>query len=243
MKNIFGATDTGLVRASNQDTFVVERLSENLAFVVLCDGMGGQNGGNIASDIAVRHAVTALRRDLNADSSELSVRSALFSAIAGANALVFDEASKDEKLKGMGTTMILAVFLKDMLYAAYVGDSRVYYVCEDGESQLTRDHTVVQMLVDMGEITSEEAKNHPKKHFITRAVGASAQIEADFIAQSLGEGDLVLVCSDGFYNYLEPGELKGLLKTCMEKKSVQPLIEHAKSGGGSDNITAIVCGV
>lgn len=242
MKKIFGATDVGMVRKSNQDAFAVETISDELAFAVLCDGMGGANGGNVASEIAYEHAREALKRDLNAGMNELSIRSVMFSAISGASALIYDAAQKDNNLAGMGTTMILAVFLRDTIYVACVGDSRVYCVSPARELQLTHDHTVVQMLVDIGEITPEDARTHPKRHFITRVVGISPDVEADFIAQELAPDDITLLCSDGFYGYLEPGELYGLLSHCLEIESAHPLIDLAKERGGHDNITAVVRG-
>lgn len=242
MRKIFGATDTGLVRKSNQDIFVVKTMSESLAFAILCDGMGGENGGNVASAMAADHACTVLQRDLTDELQELSIRSVLLSAVSGANALVYDAAEKDGSLKGMGTTMILAVFLRDTLYLACVGDSRCYCVSPERELQLSHDHTVVQMLVDVGEITPEDARTHPKRHFITRAVGVAATVEADFIVHELEEDDIVLLCSDGLYSYLLPNTLYGMLRDCVDRSGVEPLIDFAKSCGGSDNITAIVCG-
>ena len=242
MRSMFGSTDTGLVRKANQDRFECVTLSDALAFAVLCDGMGGENGGSVASEIATKCAVDMLRRDLRADMNELSLRSVLMSAVAAANALVFGAAQKDESLKGMGTTMILAVILNETLYAAYVGDSRVYCVSPESEAQLTKDHTIVQMLVDIGEITEQDAKSHPKRHYITRAVGVSDLAEADFVVHALTRDDIVLLCSDGMYNYLAPGMLYRLLETCLRQESAGPLITFANSCGGADNITAVVAG-
>lgn len=240
MKNIFGATDVGLIREENQDMFTVEKLSENLAFAVLCDGMGGEAGGNIAARVSVEHAAAALKRGLNGELSELTIKNIMMSAISGANALVYDMAQKDEALSGMGTTMIVAVFLNRTLYAAYVGDSRVYCVSSERELQVTHDHTVVQMLVDLGQISDEDAKTHPKRHYITRAVGISSTVAVDFAVQELESGDIVLICSDGLYSYLEEGLLYGLLEVAVERGGAEPLIEFAKAGGGADNITAVV---
>lgn len=245
MKHIFGATDVGLVREANQDTFVAEKVSDSLAFAVLCDGMGGEAGGNIASGIAAEHAAAALRRGLTGASpaseiSETTLKNIMVSAVSGANALVYGAAQKDENLNGMGTTMIVAVFSGKTLYIACVGDSRVYCVSQDRELQLTHDHTVVQMLVDLGEITAGEAKTHPKRHYITRAVGVASSVEPDFIVQELGFGDIVLICSDGLYNYLEEGMFYALLEAATSYGSAEPLIDFAKAGGGADNITAVV---
>lgn len=240
MKNVFGATDKGLVREGNQDTFVVEKISDSLSFAVLCDGMGGEAGGNIASGMAAGHAAAALKRGLSGELSEPTLKNIMFSAISGANALVYDASKKDDALNGMGTTMIAAVVMENTLYIACVGDSRVYCVSQDKEVQVTHDHTVVQMLVDLGEITAEDAKTHPKRHFITRAVGVGPQVDPDFIVWEVGGGDMVLLCSDGLYNYLEEGMLWGLMQDAAKSGSTQALIDFAKSCGGADNITAVV---
>ncbi len=243
MKNIFGATDVGLVRTTNQDTFAAEKISDDLAFAVLCDGMGGEAGGNVASAMTLKQVCDVLRRDLSAELSELALRSIMMSAVAGANAIVFDAAQKDTNLTGMGTTLIIAVFVRKTLYIACVGDSRVYCVSAERELQLTRDHTVVQMLVDIGEITAEDAKTHPKRHFITRAVGVGDKVEADFVVHELNDDDVALLCSDGLYNYLQTNALFGLVEAALSGVNAQPLIDFAKAGGGADNITAIVCSV
>lgn len=240
LRYLIGGTDRGLVRTSNQDRFETVKLSDTLAFAVLCDGMGGENGGGVASEIAAGHAREALRRDLAEGLPETSLRGILQSAVSGANALIYDAAGKDPALSGMGTTMIVAVLSGDMLYVCNVGDSRVYVASPEGERQLSKDHTVVQMLVDLGEISEEDARSHPKRHFITRAVGVGPTVDADFLAEPLGRDDIVLLCSDGLYNYLEPGGFYGPLSRCVAENSVSLLIDLAKEAGGADNITAVV---
>lgn len=242
MKKIYGATDIGLVRQANQDTFATGTVSDNLCFAILCDGMGGSSGGNVASEMAAEHVSAVLKRELNEELAELSIRSIMMSAVSGANAKIFEKACADESLSGMGTTIIIAVFLRQTMYVACVGDSRVYLVSPEREEQITHDHTVVQMLVDLGEITREDAKTHPKRHFITRAVGVGPDVEVDFIVHELSEEDIILICSDGLYNYLEQESIYGLVKPCVERESVDSLIEYAKAGGGTDNITALVYG-
>lgn len=233
----------GLVRETNQDRYEYAVLSERLAFAVLCDGMGGQNGGNVASEIATGFIAEALRRDLHGDMQESSLRAVMLSAVAGANALVYETACKDEALAGMGTTLVIAVFLQEHLYVAYVGDSRAYLVRGEREIQLTKDHTVVQMLVDIGEISQSDAHNHPKRHYITRAVGVSPTVDPDFLEHPLKDGDLALLCSDGLYHYLTPGTLPPLLRESARAGSVSNLLDLAREGGGADNVTAVVAQV
>ena len=240
MIKFLGGTDTGLVRKTNQDRFECEVLSESLGFVVLCDGMGGQKGGNVASEIATRFVCDMLLRDLKEDMTELSLHSVLSAAVSGANALVHDAAEKDPALQGMGTTLIIAVIQGRQLFVSYVGDSRVYTASPTQENQVTKDHTVVQMLLDIGEITEQDAQSHPKRHYITRAVGVSPTVEADFIVCDLAPDELVFICSDGMYHYLPAGGLYALLHRCVREESVDSLIALAKDGGGTDNITVIV---
>lgn len=240
MNILIGDTDKGLVRKTNQDCFTIARLSDTLSFAVLCDGMGGENGGNVAAEMAVRQVRKALERGLAENMEETSLRSLLISAVSAANAVVYDEACKNPELSGMGTTIIAAVFSQRQVYFACVGDSRAYCVNGQGEQQLTHDHTVVQMLLDIGEITEEDAANHPKRHFITRAVGVAREIDVDFIVHDLGKDDILLLCSDGLYSYMKPGDFYPMLMSCVQQNSVQPLIDLALSCGGADNITAIV---
>lgn len=238
--HVFGNTDKGLVRETNQDRFEVGVLWEDTSFAVLCDGMGGENGGHIASEIATEFAATALKRDLSQDMTELSIRAIFTTIFSGANAQIFEQSQKDPQLKGMGTTMIVAVMKEKALYIGSVGDSRVYVANPEGEEQLTKDHTVVQLMVDRGELTREEAQEHPKRHFITRAVGVGDVVEMDFYVYTLEEKDIVLLCSDGLYSYLQPDTLYSHLEKAVETNSATNLIALAKAGGGADNITAVV---
>lgn len=240
MKSLFGSTDKGLVRDNNQDRFELVRISNTLSFAVLCDGMGGENGGSIAAKIATEAVCSSLKSGLAEDMTEVSLRNLLLSAVQTANTLVYETATGNPDLSGMGTTLIAAVFLSDTLYIAYVGDSRVYCVTAEKEEQITHDHTVVQMLVDIGEITPEDARVHPKRHFITRAVGVSPLLDVDFLMHPLEQDDIILLCSDGLYNYLTPGMLYAMLTESIKLNSAGPLIDFALTSGGSDNITAIV---
>lgn len=241
MLSIYAGSDTGRVRKSNQDCYDYKILGKELAFAVLCDGMGGQNGGQLAAQKATDFVTEMLSRDLRPGMAETSLRSIVLSAVAGANALVYDISRKNAELAGMGTTLIAAVFDGGHVFVAYVGDSRAYHLSAAGEeTQLTKDHTVVQMLLDIGEIDREEAQRHPKRHYITRAVGVASTVEADFLEHPLEPGDTILLCSDGLYHYVEAGSLAGHLRESLAAKSVDNLIALANQAGGSDNITAVV---
>lgn len=239
-RQIFGGTDKGLVRPNNQDRFEYKILSESMSFSVVCDGMGGENGGGTASTIASEFAFKTLERDLSEEMTELSIRAVFSSVFSAANALIYDMAQKHDELKGMGTTMVLAVIKDSYLFIGSVGDSRAYLSSPEEDIQITKDHTIVQMMVDSGELSNEEAQSHPKRHFITRAVGVSETVEMDFYVAELKEDDITLICSDGLYAYLDFQGIYELLLECTEQENVEPLISIAKNGGGADNITAVI---
>ena len=246
MITILGGTDVGLVRKTNQDQYDYKVLGELLCYAVLCDGMGGTDCGHVASQTATKFVAQALERDLKPGMSESSLKGVIMSAAAGANAMVFEAATQNPGCAGMGTTLVVAVVSRENVYISSVGDSRAYHLNDTGQQQLTKDHTVVQMLLDVGEISPEEAAEHPKRHLITRAVGVMPQVEADFIEHPFAPGDMLLLCSDGFYNCAGPENMAGPallahLRESVHDGSVDNLIELAKSvGGGSDNITAVI---
>jgi protein phosphatase len=240
MMTVFGGTHAGLVRPHNQDRFECAALSDTLAFAVLCDGIGGENGGGVAAELAAGFAATMLRRDLNDSLGEFSLRAIMQSAFSGANALVLETAKQDESLAGMGTTMIIAVLSGDMLYLSNVGDSRAYLISAGKEELLSHDHTLVQMLIDSGRLSEQEALTHPKRHYLTRAVGIMPVLNMEFSVHGVGPGELILLCSDGLYNYLQQGSIYAITTKALDENSADPLIAHALSCGGGDNITAVV---
>ena len=181
MLRIAGKTDVGKKRAANEDGFFVAKLSSDAAYAVVCDGMGGENGGHVASSCAVEQIRKMVEDGYREDFNENSVKNMMLSAISAANAQVFAIAEKNDSLKGMGTTVILAVVRGSIIHIAYAGDSRVYLIDENGVRQLTRDHSMVQMMVDRGEISAEEAQYHPEKHYITRALGVGGMLDVDYL--------------------------------------------------------------
>ncbi len=241
MIRIYAGTDQGRVRPVNQDAYVYEVLSPKTAYAVVCDGMGSQQGGHIASSKAAELIGQALSRGLKPGLPASSLQRLLMSAVGTANAVVYDMAQKDGQLKGMGTTVVAAVLHEGVLAVAHAGDSRIYRLSEDGEklSRLTRDHSVVQLLVDNGEITEKQAREHPKRNYITRALGIEPETEADYMEQPFQSGRL-LICTDGLYNYAPPEEQTDLIFTCTGEQDVYLLIDEANKAGGADNITAVI---
>ncbi len=237
---IAGDTHVGQKRHNNQDVFLTEELDAKQLLMV-CDGMGGEQGGEQASELALQAAVAMLRRDLKGVTDESTLRRVLECAGAAANSVVYDAAQADSTLAGMGTTLVGAVVLPNCAHFIHAGDSRAYLLRNDVLTQLTVDHTVVQVLIDRGEISQDDAKNHPQRHYITRAVGVAPQINYDIFSIDLLPNDTLLLCSDGLYNYMSHEDICALTAIAVKCKSVAPLIDRANENGGGDNITAVVC--
>ena len=235
---IFSKTDRGRVRTDNQDAYFAGRISDNAVFAVVCDGMGGANAGNIASENAVRHIseyiIRSYRDGMDISELEKTVRNAVMSA----NIELFDMSASEQALSGMGTTAVIALIREGEAVIANVGDSRIYLI--NGEiKQLTRDHSVVQSLIESGKITPEDAKYHPRKNVITRAIGAEGSVTADSAVITLKDGDKLLLCTDGLSNYLDDNEILNVFKNTDISAVPETLVEKANQNGGGDNITVV----
>lgn len=237
---VFSAkTDIGLKRKINQDSYNFKAVDENCAWMVVCDGMGGMAAGNIASAETVKLLTRSFRDNLSAKSKPEFVRNFLKNSIQSVNAAVFEEANSSDELKGMGTTIVCAVILNDVCYVAHAGDSRLYRLHSGVLSQVTNDHSVVQSMVDNGQITEEQAKIHPNKNIITRAVGVHSEIEVDFTEFHIFESDIILLCTDGLTNCVNDSEIVKVLKEEKFENIAEKLTEIANNNGGFDNITAV----
>ena len=237
---IYGKTDIGRHRATNQDEFKVCSVNEELCFGLVCDGMGGENGGNIASSVACdvisRHLIEHLRPDL----SDEDYKNIIISAVSDGNVAVYDKSLEDKRYIGMGTTVVLAVVYQDKAFIAHVGDSRVYLIRDGKIHQLTKDHSLVQTLLEQGKIKPEEVHNHPQKNMITRAIGISCFVDIDYIEVSHMEHAALLLCSDGLTNTCDDETIKEIVLTENPNEICDRLIEKANENGGLDNITAVV---
>ena len=237
MMQVFGKTDRGIIREENQDDFAIGTAGE-YCWAAVCDGMGGANGGKVASSMAAeRFKKTVAQFDFRSASS-VSIQRMFDSAITSANVLIYDRASSDSELEGMGTTVVAAVVGASSAYIAHVGDSRAYLISENEIKRITRDHSVVQTLVDNGTITDEEARLHEKKNLITRAVGVDTDVDIEFDEIGVSDGDIILLCSDGLSNMLTDSEIKDIVLSGENAES--RLIEAANAAGGTDNITAVL---
>ena len=237
------ASDIGRMRSSNQDSFITGKISDSVGFVVVCDGMGGANGGNIASEIATNviseHIKSAYRHNMGSN----SMRYLLMSAVIAANTEIYDRAQEDETLSGMGTTVVAAIVVDNSAHIVHVGDSRAYIVSSNEIEQITHDHSVIQSMLDNGEITEQEAKKHPNRNVITRALGVRDKVDVDYDEISLSKDDILLICTDGLTNFVEDKKIAKIIKKNKISEYPDVLIDTANNNGGGDNITVVTLSV
>ena len=237
----WGLTDPGCVRPQNQDAFAMEQLDRNTLLCVVCDGMGGAKSGNIASTLAMDVFVQEVRRTWTSSMSQEKINQMLHSAVKLANFTVFDQAQQFEEFDGMGTTLVAVLVRGRHVTVAHVGDSRAYRVNEDGIWQITRDHSLVQMMVERGELTQEMARTYPGKNFITRAIGTEPIVICDISSLELAKGEFLLLCSDGLSNVLDEQEiLFEIVHGVNREDCCQRLLDIAKNRGAPDNVTSVL---
>ena len=233
-----GLTDAGIKRHSNQDTFAVITLPDSSVLAVVCDGMGGTNAGNIASQKATEVITSFFERSYRNGLDEVGITALLQSAILSANIEIFDLASKHEELSGMGTTVVAAYVSNEFTVISHIGDSRAYLI-DTEVTQLTRDHSVVQSLIESGKLTHEEARVHPRRNVITRALGIEAEVLVDSGEFKIKEGQSLLLCSDGLSNFITKEEIKNIFDNLDIQDVVKALVDKANNNGGGDNITVV----
>lgn len=237
---IFGKTDVGLVRKLNEDGFSFGYYDDGNCWAVVCDGMGGVSGGEVASSICVEKVSEALKRGYRKNMTVKSVENLLTTAIVAANAAVFKESKADLTLKGMGTTIVAAIVLGDIAVVAHVGDSRAYLL-NDEITSITKDHSYVQLLVDTGKITELEAAFHPDRNVITRAIGIENYVDVEINVVDINSDDKLLLCTDGLNGYVADEYMLKLVNEFGDS-AVEKLVEAANDAGGRDNITVVVIG-
>ena len=237
----WGLTDPGCVRNQNQDAYQMEQLDRNTALCVVCDGMGGAKSGNIASTLAVDVFVQEVRRSWTASMPQEKINQMLYSAVKLANFTVFDQAQQFEEFDGMGTTLVAVLVHNRHVTVIHVGDSRAYRVNTDGIWQMTRDHSLVQMMVERGELSQEMAKSYPGKNFITRAIGTEPIVDCDISHLELSKGEFLVLCSDGLSNVLDDQEiLFEVIHGVNKQDCCQRLLDIAKNRGAPDNVTSVL---
>ena len=227
-------SDTGKVRQNNEDSFLV---CEKLKLFAVADGMGGHNAGEIASQLALKVLEEVIKDTGNA----MDEPSRLKLAVQAANSRIFALSQKNSTYRGMGTTTTVCWLREKELFIAHVGDSRAFLISDGMITQLTEDHSLVQKLINDGEITKEEARVHPRRNIITRALGTEPTVEVDLYSQIVKNGDFILVCTDGLTNHLLSREIQDMISIAPDlDKGLQTLLKLALERGGHDNITAVL---
>ena len=230
-------TDVGQRRSTNQDfVYASEEPVGNLPnLFVVADGMGGHRAGDFAS----RYTVEVILKGVRADRERNPIR-IIRKAIETANLKVLEKANSSDELAGMGTTVVAATVIGHYIYVANVGDSRLYLI-RDTIEQITKDHSLVEEMVRIGEINREQARNHPDKNIITRAVGVSSRVRIDFFDIKLERGDIILMCSEGLSNMIEDDEIERIIKEGSDLPEIAlELIGEANQNGGKDNIAVVL---
>lgn len=238
---VWGLTDPGLVRTQNQDYYLFQKLGTHDLLAVVCDGMGGARSGNIASRLAAEVFAKEVRKGYRTGMTRDQVDYLLRTAITIANTSVYETAQLNPDMSGMGTTLVAVLVVDMQAYFANVGDSRGYLMNRLGIQRVTLDHSLVELMVQRGELTSEQAKSYPGKNYITRAVGTEQSVECDLYISVLRPGDCILLCSDGLTNHLADQELLfEVIHGVNKQDCCQRLIGIAKDRGAPDNVTAVL---
>ena len=232
------ASSIGRIRKSNQDSVQVFKNKKNALLAIVCDGMGGHQGGDVASTMAVSHLGHNFGSTDFYDSD--SARQWLNVQLSNENETILRTADRFPDLNGMGTTIVLAAIFNNEALIAHLGDSRAYGYSEGKFIQLVEDHSLVNELVKLGQITKQQARNHPQKNIITQSLGVSSTIDPEFKQVTLNDNDIILLCTDGLTNSLSDPQIQQILATkdLSLKNRCQKLIDEANRLGGEDNITA-----
>jgi len=242
---LWGITDSGKVRKHNQDVFqMLSNEDKHIAVLVVCDGMGGANAGNIASDLAANEFMSQMKikiDNLADDFTQDDISNMMTEAVLAANSVVYEKSLEDEEFTGMGTTLTAAVSTDDGKVVANVGDSRLYHVNSNRITQITRDHSVVEDMIERGEITRNQARRHPSRNLITRALGTGINEPPDIFFIKMKSGESIILCSDGLTTVVMDNEIQfELLRGATVQKSCEVLVDMALERGAPDNVTVVI---
>ena len=238
---IAAASDVGKVRKANEDSYFVSDIIDENVVALVADGMGGHKGGKVASSMVAQCIENdCYEKDFFSKDTD-GLKEILRETIAHSNEEIYNKAKDDETLSEMGSTLVMCVASKDRIVCANVGDSRLYHLSDDKMTQITRDHSMVQELVDKGQITPSEALTHPNRNVITRAVGSDKFVEADFFDFAAKKGDMLILCTDGMTNKVSDEDIFYVAKnTPCPEDACEKLVNMANNAGGNDNITIVI---
>lgn len=234
-------TDPGCVRTQNQDAHKIEKLERGAYLCVVCDGMGGAKSGNIASTLALDVFVQEVKSNYHGGMDMGAVDQMLERAVKLSNFTVYDQARQFEEFEGMGTTLVALLLRGRQAFVVNVGDSRAYRVSTANIRRITTDHSLVEMMLQRGELTHEQARSFPGKNYITRAIGTEPMVQCDIFHLDLNRGDCILLCSDGLSNMVDDQEiLFEIVHGVSRQHCCQHLLDIAKNRGAPDNVTSIL---
>ena len=237
----WGITDPGCVRPQNQDAYRIEQLDKNALLCVVCDGMGGAKSGNVASTLAVDVFVKDVVTGYKSGMSFEQMSAIVLGACKKANFAVYDQSKQYEEYRGMGTTLVAVLIQGKSAAVINVGDSRAYRINRNGIRRVTTDHSVVELMIQRGEVTQEEARHYPGRNLITRAVGTERDVNCDLFRLDLERGDCVLLCSDGLTNLVDEQEiLFEVVHGANKQQCCQSLLKIAQNRGAPDNVTCVL---
>ena len=241
MIKAYAKSDVGKVREMNQDSYYISQSLDEVQIYMLADGMGGYKGGEIASNLAIQSAKSYILNNFNEISKDReSIIQLLASSIEYANMVVYEKSKENEELQNMGTTLEIVLVYRNKAFIGHVGDSRIYRIRKSFIRKLTQDHSYVQKLVKDGTITQEEAKHHPQKNMLMKALGCNAFVEPDILVRGFLKDDIYIMCSDGLSNLVEQEEMYDIVLKENIEQAPKEFVELANKRGGYDNITVAV---
>ncbi len=239
MIKAYAKSDIGKVREINQDSYYISDSIDEVQLYMLADGMGGYNGGEVASKLAIQTAKSYIENNFNQiDKDKDSIIQLLASSMEYANMIVFEKSKEDKELEGMGTTLEICLIYNNKAFIGHIGDSRIYRIRKEFIRKLTQDHSYVQKLVKDGKITQEEAVHHPQKNMLMKALGCNAFVEPDVMVKGFLKDDIIVMNSDGLTNLVTQEEILKIVQKNIEQ-APKELIKLANDRGGYDNITVV----
>ena len=240
MIKAYAKSDVGKVREMNQDYYYISNSLDEVQLYILADGMGGYNGGEIASKIAVETAKNYIENNFKEiEKDRDSIIQLLGSSMEYANMVVYEKSQEKPELHGMGTTLEICLIYNNKVYIGHIGDSRIYRIRKEFIRKLTQDHSYVQKLVKEGKITKEQAEVHPQKNMLARALGCNAFVEPDVMVKGFLKDDILVMCSDGLTNMVKTEIIYQEANKNIEQ-APKELVRIANENGGKDNVTVVI---